>query len=180
MRAIRFVHDIPAETAPSAEFRVFQGARQIGGVAVAAGQSASFSTTSDYSVQAFTAMGDFRLSSNTVRITRDSAELRVQVLTENGFYDLQLMEGTDTRPSVITCENTWRQPVTFKFHREDSPIEFAVEVDAHAAAEVSTEPVWQVDAIVDGDVTETLTISDPDATVTLSRGPVGIRLYAGE
>jgi hypothetical protein len=166
MSAIKLVNNIPASVTPATEFRLSQGSNQIARIGVHAGAQASVPTTTNYQAQAFTTMGDFSLTSNTVSFNSTSARLLAQVLTEDGFYDFQLALAPGSLPSAIVCENTWRNPVQFTISQPGSPMQIVTVVDEHNNTQVSTAQQWQCYAIANGITTPTVTVTDPDATIT--------------
>ncbi len=167
MSAITLVNSINPSDSSTAEFRLYQGANQIARIGVHTTGRASIPTTSNYSAQAMTSMGEFSLTSNTVTFSSDAVDLLAQVLTENGYYDFQLVAKSGSRPDAITCENTWRRPVQFTLTKPGTPIQIVTVVDEHNDALISTAQQWQCYAIVNGITTSTVTINDPNGTVTL-------------
>ncbi|MCY1020184.1 hypothetical protein [Pyxidicoccus sp. MSG2] len=168
MSAIKLVNSVPAANSPSVEFRLSQGTNQVARIGVHAGGQASVPTTTNYQVKAFTTMGDFSLTSNTLSFNNTSATLLAQVLTEDGFYDFQLVQSPGTQPSALVCENTWRNPVQFTISQPGSPVQIVTVVDEHNNTTVSTAQQWQCYAIADGITTATVTITDPNATITVT------------
>jgi hypothetical protein len=168
MPAIKLVNNVPASNVPSVEFRLSQGNHQIARIGVHAGGQASIPTTTNYQVQAYTSMGDFSLTSNTLSFNATSATLLAQVLTEDGFYDFRLVQSPGSQPSALVCENTWRNPVQFKITQPGTPVQIVTVVDEHNNTTVSTAQQWQCYAIANGITTQTVTITDPNATITLT------------
>jgi hypothetical protein len=168
MSAIKLVNAVPAATTNSVEFRLSQGSNQIARIGVASGGQASVPTTTNYSVQAFTTMGDFSLTSNTLSFNTTSATLLAQVLTEDGFYDFQLVQSAGSKPSALVCENTWRNPVQFTISQPGSPMQIVTVVDEHNNTTVSTAQQWQCYAIANGITTATVTITNPNSVITIT------------
>jgi hypothetical protein len=174
MSSIKLVNRIPASVTPTAEFRLSRGSNQIARVGVHAGGQASVPTTAHCQVQAFTTMGDFSLTSNIVSFDGTSATLLAQVRTEDGFFDFQLTMAPGPVPSAIICENTWRHPVQFTITQPGSPLQIVTVVDEHNSTQVSTAEQWQCYAIANGITTATVTVTDPNATITV------VEHHAGE
>jgi hypothetical protein len=168
MSAIKLVNNVPASKVPTVEFRLFQGSNQIARIGVHAGGQASIPTTTNYQVQASTSMGDFSLTSNTLSFNATSATLTAQVLTEDGFYDFQLVQSAGTRPSALVCENTWRNPVQFTITQPGSPVQIVTVVDEHNNTVVSTAQQWQCYAIANGITTQTVTLANPNGSITIT------------
>ena len=166
MSAIKVVNSIPASTAPSVEFRLFQGDHQVARFGTHAGGSAEIPTAAEWTVQASTSMGDFTLTSNTFTFNESSVSVIAQVLTEAGYYDFQIVKGPGVRPSTITVQNRWRGPVQFSFMQSNPPVQTVIVVDEHNTGEVSTAQEWTAYAIANGITTQTVTITNPNATVT--------------
>ncbi|HEX2832578.1 MAG TPA: hypothetical protein VHW00_06165 [Thermoanaerobaculia bacterium] len=167
MSAIRLVNEVPASAAASAEFRVSQGSNQIARIGVHSGGMASLPTTSSWQVQASTTMGDFALTSNVLVFTGPSAGILAQVLSQEGYYDFQIVQSPGTHPSAIVLENTWRNPVQFQLTQPGTPTQIVQVVDEHNNTIVITAQEWSVYAIVNGITTPNVTITDPNATVTV-------------
>jgi hypothetical protein len=168
MSALKLVNNVPAANVPTVEFRLFQGSNQIARIGVHAGGQASIPTTTNYQVQASTSMGDFSLTSNPVSFNATSATLTAQVLTEDGFYDFRLVQSSGTHPSALVCENTWRNPVQFTITQPGTPVQIITVVDEHNNTVVSTAQQWQCYAIANGITTQTVTLTNPNATITLT------------
>lgn len=170
MPAITLVNNVPASNVASAEFRLFQGneGHVIARVGVHSGGQASIPISNQYTAQAVTQMGNFTLTSNSVSFTAGSTTLLAQVLTEDGYYDFQLVQVPGTQPSAIVCENTWREPVQFKISQPGSPVQIVSVVDEHNNSSVSTAQQWSCYAIVNGITTAPVIIHDPNATLTLT------------
>lgn len=173
MSAITFVNDIPASIAATAEFRLFQGTHQIARIGVHAGGQVAVPTATSWNVQAFTSMGELSLSSNEVAVEGTSMRLLAHLSAESDFHDFQLVASPGLEPSVITLENTWRAPVQFKLTRPDSPIEIVTVVDEHNNTEISTAQQWTAYAIINGITMPTVTVTDPNATITATAGNSG-------
>lgn len=170
MPAITLINNVPASNVPSAEFRLSQGneGHVIARVGVHSGGQASIPLSNQYTAQAVTRMGDFTLTSNSVSFTAGSTTLLTQVLTEDGYYDFQLVQVPGTQPSAIVCENTWRQPVQFNLTQPGSPVQIVSVVDEHNTSSVSTAQQWSCYAIVNGITTTPVIIHDPNARITLT------------
>lgn len=168
MSAIKLVNNVPASVVPAVEFRLSQGSNQVARIGVHSGGQAAVPTTTNYQVQAFTTMGDFSLTSNTLSFSSTSATLLAQVLTEDGYYDFQLVQAPGSQPSALVCENTWRNPVQFKISQPGSPVQIVTVVDEHNNTSVSTAQQWQCYCIADGITTMMVTITDPNATITIT------------
>ena len=166
MSAITLVNSIAEALASTAEFRLFQGINRIARVGVHAGGKAVIPTTTEYSVQATTSMGEFTLTSNPVNFEGTSILLIAQVLSEGGQYDFQLVGSPGVQPGAIALENTWTNPVQFKLTRPNSPFQIVTVVDENNDTEISTAQQWTVYAIINGITTQTVTVTDPNATVT--------------
>jgi hypothetical protein len=167
MGALTLINATSGAQAAPAEFRILQGQYQIARVGVAPGGQASVPVDEKaYVVKAMTVMGAFTLTSNTITFEHDSADFRAEVLEEDGFYDFQLVQSPATQLSSIVFENTWRNPVQFELSRPGTPVHVLVVVDEHNTASVSTAQQWQVYAIVNGITTSTVTINNPNATIT--------------
>lgn len=166
MSAITLVNTVPASSANTAEFRLSQGSNQIARVGVHAGGTASIPTTSSWQVQATTTMGDFSLTSNVIAFSGTSASITAQVLSQEGFYDFQIVQSPGQQPSAIVLENTWRNPVQFQITQPGSPIQIINVVDEHNNTTVGTAQQWSIYAIINGITTPNVVITDPNATVT--------------
>jgi len=173
MSAITLVNSISAGVAPTAEFRLFQGIDRIARVGVHAGGQVVIPTASEYSAQATTSMGELTLTSNPVNFDASSMLLIARVISENGDYDFQLVESPGVHVSTIALENTWTNPVQFKLTRPNSPFQIVTVVDENNDSEISTAQQWTVYAIVNGITTQTLTVTDPNATITAAAGNSG-------
>jgi hypothetical protein len=170
MPAIKLVNNVPQSNTASAEFRLCQGnaGHMIARVGVHSGGQASIPISNQYTAQAVTTMGDFTLTSNTVSFTAGTVTLLAQVLTEDGYYDFRLVQAPGTQLSAIVCENTWRAPVQFNISQPGTPVQVVTVVDEHNNDVVSTAQQWTCYAIVNGITTATVTIYDPNATLTLT------------
>jgi hypothetical protein len=162
MSAIRFVDNASS----MCEFRLIQGTNQIARIGVPSGGDATVPTTTQYTVQAFTSMGQFSLSSNPVTFDDPSITLLAQVKIMNGYYNFDLVTSPGMAPFTITLENTWSSAVQFKLSQPNSPVAFATVVDEHNNTPISTAQVWTCYAICNGITTATVTLTDPNATVT--------------
>jgi NaMN:DMB phosphoribosyltransferase len=80
--AIKLINSYPH--ADTAEFRVYQGNHQVARIGVHRGGEASIPTTTNYTAQATTNMGEFTLTSNTVSFEGNSITVLAQVLSEQG------------------------------------------------------------------------------------------------
>ena len=165
MSAIKLFNSYP--WADTAEFRVYQGDHQVGRLGIRQGGEASIPTSTTYTAQATTNMGDFTLTSNTVSFEENSITLLAQVLDEQGNYDFQLVASQGTQPNAIVLENTWRNPVQFTLTQPKGPVQIATAVDEHNNTSISTAQAWTVYAIVNGITTGTVEVTNPDATITL-------------
>jgi hypothetical protein len=169
--AIKLVNNVAESNVASAEFRLSQGAdrkNQIARLGVHAGAMAKIPTTTSYTAQAFTNMGDFTLTSNAVTFSNPSQNLLAQVLTEDGYFDFQLQAVSGNQPSAIVCENTWRQPVQFTIKQPGTPVQIITVADEHNNSIVSTAQQWECYAIVNGITTERVLTTNPNATFTLT------------
>lgn len=174
MRAITFVNDVSGGLGGLADFRLFQGNNQVARIEVAPGGKAMLPTdTKSIVAQAFTAMGEFNLSSNVVHFEETAVTLTAEVLEQVGYYDFQLAVSPGTELNAIVCENTWRSPVVFKIVHTGTPFEAVTIVDASNSARISTASQWNVLAIVDGIATSKVAVTDPDATITVTRDNYG-------
>jgi hypothetical protein len=115
MTTITLVNQVPASSAPSAEFRLLQGVQHqnmVARVGVHAGGAASIPTQgSGYTAVAVTQMDGMTLTSNEVSFSGSSQVLVAKVVAEGGYYDFRLVAQPGTHVSAIVCENTWRAPV---------------------------------------------------------------------
>lgn len=172
MTTITLVNQVPESFAPSAEFRLLQGAQHqnmVARVGVHAGGKACIPTQgSGYTAVAVTQMGDMTLTSNEVSFSGASQLLVAQVVAENGYYDFRLIAQPGTHFSAIVCENTWRAPVRMTIKQSGTPMTSVTVVDEHNQTIVSTAQQWQVYAIVNGITTATVEFKGPDARVTLT------------
>lgn len=168
MSAITFVNNIPANITQAAEFRLYQGNKLLARIGVHAGGRATVPTTISYSVQATTSMGEFTLTSNVVNFTSPSENVLAQMLTEAGYFDFQLTASTGTQAQSIVLENTWRNPVTFTVTQPNSPVQIVTVVDEHNNDILSTAQQWTCYVIANGITTQTVRITDPSATITVS------------
>lgn len=171
MSAIKLVNKVAASNVSSAEFRLFQGDEDKNLIArqgVHSGALATIPTTSSYTAQAVTKMGDFTLTSNPVTFSNPSQNLLAQVLTENGYFDFQLVAMSGSQPSAIVCENTWRQPVQFTISQPGTPVQIVTVADEHNNSVVSTVQQWECYAIIDGITTESVITTNPSATITVT------------
>lgn len=150
-----------------AEFRIALDHQEIARISVTGDGQAEVPTTTEYTAQAFTSMGDFSLDSNQVSFTATTFNLLVRVIVENGYYDFQLVGSEGTQPNAIVCENTWDRPVKFRLARPNSPFEVVTVVDEHNNVSISTAQAWTIYAIVNGITTPGVTTANPDAAVTL-------------
>lgn len=150
-----------------AEFRMRQGKDQVARVGVKPGGVAGIPTGHTYRAQAFTMTGRVSLSSEIVSFTDDSAMLLAQMEVNSEFLDFNLELQPGAEPSAIVCENTWKEPVTIKIWRDNSPLQTARVVSEHNNISISTAQEWEVYAIVDGITTQPLYIDDPNAVIEL-------------
>ncbi|MEQ8279996.1 MAG: hypothetical protein RMA76_42635 [Deltaproteobacteria bacterium] len=150
-----------------AEFRMRQGKDQVARVGVRPGGTATVPTGHTYKAQAFTMTGRVSLSSEVISFTDDSAMLLAQMEVNNEFLDFNLELQPGSQPSAIVCENTWKEPVTIKVWRDNSPLQTARVVSEHNTLAISTAQEWEVYAIVDGITTQPLFVDDPNAVINL-------------
>ncbi len=167
MSAITLANSVTPDVIGSAEFRIFQGNSQIARIGVHSGGQAMIPTTSSFTVQATTSMGEFSLQSNTLTFSATSTTLVAEVLTENGYYDFQISQQPGTQATAIVCENTWRNPVKFTLSQPGTPVVVVTVVDEHNDVVISTAQQWTVYAIADGITTGSVTVTNPNATITL-------------
>jgi hypothetical protein len=168
--SITLINSLSGKQSYPAEFRIMQGKDLVARVSVPAGGQASVPSGNAYTVTATTSMGNITLKSNAVMFDSDSAHLLAQVRMNNpGLFDFELLQlGSVASGNAITCENTWREPVTFNVQRNGSPMAIVKVVDEHNTDSVSTEEQWDIYAIVDGITTLFVTTDNPNAAITVT------------
>ena len=167
MGAIRLVNNVPPATAPMVEFRLHQGNNQVARLGIHAGGSAAIPVGSNqYTVQAFTDMGEFTLSSKVIDFNADSLALTAEVTEQDGFYNFDLRQGEGSQLNTITLENTWSSPVQFKLYRPNSPFMCSVVVEPNNVLDISTAQRWSVYAIANGVTSPSVEFTNSNATVT--------------
>lgn len=169
MAAITLVNQVPSSSAPSAEFRLSQANHAIARIGVVSGGRVTIPLQTgvpSYAVKAVTRLGNFMLTSNTLNISGASVGVRAQAQGDDGYFQLVQLPGT--QPQAIVCENTWREPVQFTLQVPGAPMQIVTVVDQHNSVQVSTAQQWQAFAIANGITTMPVTITDPDAVITLT------------
>ena len=167
---ITLINNLSGKNAFPAEFRILQGKDLVARVGVPAGGQAQVPSGNSYTVTASTTMGNISLTSNSVMFDSDSAHLLAQVrMNKPGLFDFELVPlGSVPNGRAITCENTWREPVTFNIQRNGSPMAILKVVDEHNTSTVSTEQNWKIYGIVDGITTLMVSTDNPDAIITVN------------
>jgi len=169
MTAITLRNILSPATSPSAELRVSRGDHQIARIIVYAGGTASIPTAGTLTAQAFTNMGEFELTSNTLEVSGPPAAVRAQVIEKEGFSDFTITHLKDVHSDGITLLNGYTEPVTFTLTLPNSSFQLVTGVDANAEQNISTVQQWTVYAIVNGITTPAVTFTRPDATIVLKR-----------
>jgi hypothetical protein len=149
------------------EFQLYQGNNRVARVGVQANGKAEVPTTSSYTAQASTTMGDVEVVSNPVTVSDPSVTLLAQVLVENGYYDFKLVPMSGISPNSVNLENTLPSPVQFKLTRPNTPVQIVTIVDEHNHGSLSAGDPYTAYAVVNGKQTQSVQITDPNATVTL-------------
>jgi hypothetical protein len=106
-------------------------------------------------------------------IAETSATVIARLVVSDGYYDFRLDLGPGSQPSVFVAENPTRSPVQFMFTKPGTPISAAIVVDENNDGYVNTAQEWTIYAIVKGITTASVTITDPNATVTLREDNAG-------
>lgn len=181
MSAITLVNQVPESNTASAEFRLLRGESMVARVGVYAGGKASVpSQGTGFTAVAMTQMNSMSLTSNEVSFSSGSQVLLAQFVSASGVPCFQLVAAPGTQDKAIVCENTWREPVQFIITEPGTPFQVVTVVDEHNTAPVTTVQQWECYAIVNGITTATVTITDPNAVVTLLAEEDGYTLALGQ
>ena len=151
-----------------AQFVVSRGEQVIARVpGLAPGAQLQVPVTDDCTVTATTVIDGNTYTSAPLDFT-GAASFLAQVRQEatQGTYVFEVIEGPSTRPDQLQFQKTTLGPVTFTLSRNGIVLQNVVVTDSFQTTTVETGQAWTVYAIVNGITTDTVTTTNPDATIT--------------
>lgn len=152
-----------------AQFLVSRGEQVIARLpGLASGEHFAVPTAAVYRVVATTVIDGNTYTSAPLDFT-DAARFLAQVrlVPAQGTYFFEVVEEMSTRPGQLQFQKTTPGPVTFSLSKNGVVLQNVVVTDSFQMKTVETAQEWTAYAIVNGITTGTVTITNPDATITV-------------
>lgn len=134
---------------------------------LAPGAQLQVPATDDYTVVATTVIDGNTYTSAPLNVTGAASFLaQVRQSSAQGTYEFEVVESPSTRPDELQFQKTTLGPVTFALSRNGVLLQNVVVTDSFETKTVETAQQWTAYAIINGITTDTVTTTNPDATIT--------------
>lgn len=155
-------------TAYIAQFVVSRGQQVIARIpGLAPGAQLQVPTAAVYQVVATTVIEGNTYTSAPLEVTGAAgflAQVRQDVV--QGTYEFEVVETPSTRPDQLQFRKTSLSPVTFTIARNGVMLQTLVVANSFQMVTLNIGDTYSIFAVINGVTTDTVTTTDPDATIT--------------